>query len=291
MSRATWESFRYLAVSKRDREWGLYVTGAGRVVDQTFDYDFKAHPPPYYFTWDTGGKLPYYAMLYITRGQGEFESETAGHQTVLPGSLLLVSPDVWHRYRPDKNKPWTEYWITFGGELSRQWSRRSFLFKERSILAIGLDTAILQSFRSVFNRIRLSPPGLQQLIAANVMEILGVALAVPHEQPKGKRLVEQAKLIIETHNEEIIDMQEVAASLGISYDHFRHVFKEQTGMAPYEYHLQLRLNQAKELLRETSLSVAKIGAALGFVDASYFSNIFKRKVVRRPGEWRSSTRQ
>lgn len=43
----------------------------------------------------------------------------------------------------------------------------------------------------------------------------------------------------------------MAASLWIGYHQFRHTFKQLTGFAPYQYHLQLRIGRAKQLLTET----------------------------------------
>ena len=82
-------------------------------------------------------------------------------------------------------------------------------------------------------------------------------------------------------------MEQVAASLNLSYGRFRHVFKQQIGLAPHQYHLQVRINRAKELLRDTPMSVSKVAAALGFADLGYFSNVFKQRVGVRPSEWRS----
>lgn len=73
MQGVAWEFMRYLPVSRQDRQWGLYVTGAGRVVDAASDYDNLTHPPPYASSWDKGWVLPCYAISYLINGQGEFE--------------------------------------------------------------------------------------------------------------------------------------------------------------------------------------------------------------------------
>lgn len=150
---------------------------------------------------------------------------------------------------------------------------------------------MFHSYRCLLDRVRAAPPALQQLIAANTMEILGAALAAAKTPPDVKQFaarVEQAKLILERHTEELVDMEQLAASLGISYERFRHIFKQHTGLAPYQYHLQLRIDRAKELLRETTLPLGEITASLGFADLSHFSNIFKCKVGLWPSQWREA---
>lgn len=293
MRHLTWEFLRYLPIGKKDRQWGLYVTGAGRVVDATPDYDYSQHPPPYYSVWDKGWVLPDYALIYIIRGQGEFESELTGHRAVPAGSVILLFPEVWHRYRPCQDTPWTEYWVTFGGDYLKGLVRRGVISPRKPLLETGLDEAIFHPYRCLLDRVRSEPPALQQLIAANTMEILGAALAAGQARPERAQLtdrVERAKLVLQQRIEQEVDMEQLAASLGLSYERFRHVFKQQTGMAPCQYHLQLRIDRAKELLRETPLSVHEIAVALAFVEPAHFSNIFKRKVGMPPSQWRTEAR-
>ena len=84
-------------------------------------------------------------------------------------------------------------------------------------------------------------------------------------------------------------MKELAGSLGISYDYFRHIFKQQMGMAPYQYHLQLRINRAKELLHGTNMTTKDIAFALQFEAPYHFSRLFKQKTGMTPTEWRQGT--
>ena len=57
-------------------------------------------------------------------------------------------------------------------------------------------------------------------------------------------------------------------------------------MAPAQYHLQLRLNSARDRLKNTRLPVGEIAQQLGFESAQYFSRIFKQKTGRTPNSFR-----
>ena len=72
----------------------------------------------------------------------------------------------------------------------------------------------------------------------------------------------------------------------MSYAHFRRLFKQQTGLSPYQYHLQLRINRARELLHGTTLSVKQVAARLNFENPYHFSKIFKRKTGMAPHHFR-----
>ncbi|MBN2022679.1 MAG: AraC family transcriptional regulator [Pirellulales bacterium] len=288
------ERFRYVPVSRRDRLWELYLTATGRIVHRMPGDPDRGHPSPYYYTWENGRVLSEFGVSYITQGRGEFESETTGRQQIEAGTIILVFPDVWHRYRPAAGIGWTNYWVHFAGAYAERLMRRGLLSPDRPILDTGLNDQILRPFLTLFERIELETAGLQQLAAANVLEILGSALAAVRLREEGGKLdsvVREAKNLLAERVEEFVELKDVAELLGMSYDYFRHVFKEQTGMAPYQYHLQLRLNRAKELLNGTDMTTKDIAMTLQFESPYHFSRIFKQKTGMTPTQWRQGTRR
>ena len=86
-----------------------------------------------------------------------------------------------------------------------------------------------------------------------------------------------------------VDLRELAASLDVSYDGFRHAFKKHTGLPPHQYLLQLRIHRARELLCGTDLTVRQIAASLGFEDPYYFSRAFRKMTGRSPNRWRAES--
>ena len=284
------EYFQYLPVSERDVQWDLYVTGAGSSgVPPESRYPRSVHPRLYQFAWDRGRILPEYQVLYITRGEGMFESEITGKREIAAGSVMLLFPGVWHRYRPSRKTGWDEYWVSYNGDYARRLAKRGFISPHDPVLNVGLDDTILLPYLSLLDRVRLEPPGHQQLIAANTMEILAAALAAARASRTGGRAtaaIQQAKIVLTQHTEEIVDMEGLAASLHMSYAHFRRVFKQQTGLSPYQYHLQLRINRAREMLHGTTLTVRQVAAQLNFENPYHFSKIFKKKTGMSPSQWR-----
>ena len=108
--------FRYLPVSEREEQWGLYVTAGGfNAIAPGDQYPRPGHPRGYAFSMSQGRLLPEYQVLYITRGEGEFESKPSGLKKVAAGSVILLFPGVWHRYRPCPDVGWDEYWISYNG--------------------------------------------------------------------------------------------------------------------------------------------------------------------------------
>jgi AraC-like DNA-binding protein len=83
-------------------------------------------------------------------------------------------------------------------------------------------------------------------------------------------------------------MEKVAEELNVSYAWFRKAFKNYTGIAPHQYLLQLRIEKARVLLSDPSLSIKEIAARLNFESAFYFSRLFKEKMGVGPEQYRKN---
>jgi AraC-like DNA-binding protein len=91
-----------------------------------------------------------------------------------------------------------------------------------------------------------------------------------------RALVEQAIKTIESKVTEKLTAEEVATSVGLSESHLNRIFRQQTGYAPMDYARRYRVQKAKELLGDLSLSVKEIARRTGFDDAYHFSRVFRQ---------------
>ena len=70
------DEFRYLVVTPRDRQWGLHVTAAGVqfVPPGGTASAPRGHSLAHDYVWQHGRVLHKYAIVYVLRGEGEFDS-------------------------------------------------------------------------------------------------------------------------------------------------------------------------------------------------------------------------
>lgn len=73
-----------------------------------------------------------------------------------------------------------------------------------------------------------------------------------------------------------------------NYDSTRHAFRKAFGFSPREMLLRLRMEHAKNLLLETSLSIKEISARVGYVLPHDFNRFFQRYAGVAPSQWRSN---
>jgi transcriptional regulator GlxA family with amidase domain len=78
----------------------------------------------------------------------------------------------------------------------------------------------------------------------------------------------------------------MASFSGLSERSFKRRFARATGMSPLEYIQTLRLEESKQVLETTDLSVEAVAVQVGYEDASFFGRLFRRKVGLTPAQYR-----
>ena len=90
-------------------------------------------------------------------------------------------------------------------------------------------------------------------------------------------------------NEHLIDdisTADVAKHVNYSESYFGYAFKKKYGVSIGQYIVELRLAKSKNLLRNTSFSIAGVASSVGFDSPNYFSSLFKKHFGVSPKEYR-----
>ena len=90
-------------------------------------------------------------------------------------------------------------------------------------------------------------------------------------------LDEIARALIEHEFRQILKINKLAVSVNLSDSHFRHLFKRETGTTLAQYVLNKRMNEARNLLDTTYLSVKEVMNLVGICDDSHFAHCFRAK--------------
>lgn len=102
------------------------------------------------------------------------------------------------------------------------------------------------------------------------------------------RRIGQSLAYMRQHLGEPVQVATLAAQANISPSHFFVLFKRQTGCAPIDYFIRLRMQEARRLLDGSTLNVKEIAARLGYDDPFYFSRVFKSVHRVSPSRYRSA---
>jgi AraC family transcriptional regulator len=101
-------------------------------------------------------------------------------------------------------------------------------------------------------------PGLSDRQLAGVRDLMAARLAEP------------------------IPLADMATVAGLSVSQFARLFKARLGVAPHQYLLQLRVDTASRLLRETSLSIAEVAARCGFSHQEHLTRVVQAHLGTTP---------
>lgn len=144
-----------------------------------------------------------------------------------------------------------------------------FLGRSDSLSALALDqfslvlgAHLLQRYGVFQKTLRRSKGGLAPWQKRRASELL-------HENMQGR-----------------IRLSDIARECGLSVSHFARSFKTSFGVSTHQWLLQHRIEHAKQLMRQTSLSLIHIAIQSGFNDQAAFTRTFRQLVGVSPGRWR-----
>ncbi|MCC8065827.1 MAG: response regulator [Clostridiales bacterium] len=98
-------------------------------------------------------------------------------------------------------------------------------------------------------------------------------------------VLDAIEYVQKNYNQKIL-LEEIAENSGFNANYFSELFKKETGKNFSAYVLELRMEKAKQLLRDTKKTIYEIAAEVGYKDSKYFSQQFTRTVGVKPNEYR-----
>lgn len=284
---------RYLTYSERDTLWSCYGTTVGRdrtEPDDDYPPHPENHPRNYFFNKRIGRTLQEFAIVYIVRGQGQLEVNGTGYR-LKSGSAFFLFPGIRHWYAPDSHTGWDEYWVGFNGKEVERLYGEKFFTPDKPLFQVGIHQSLIQLFNEVIELSKSEAPSYQFNIGSTILKMISsiISMEQKHNQPEeSDLLVEKAKALFAGNIQNSITVEEVAAELGLNQSRFGKLFKNYTGLTPYQYFLHMRVNRAKELLETTDCSIKELAYKLHFNDQYHFSKLFKQKTGMSPTLWLKS---
>ncbi len=208
------------------------------------------------------------------------------------GDLILIEPGEAHSNRAFGSATFAYAVMYIPERLMKQALRDLTGIDEVSLPRFRAPTPHLAAFRRHLVRthamLSASPEALEQqsgflMFLSRLLESQQFCFAPPAAGREHCK-VSVARNYIDAHFRDNISLGEIAAVAGLSPFHLLRSFRSQVGLPPATYQIQLRITEAKRLLR-TGQCIAGTAAELGFVDQSHLTRHFQRIVGTSPGKY------
>ena len=140
---------------------------------------------------------------------------------------------------------------------------------------------------------RLYAESLFNLLSTHLLRHYAKKEFLPKNYSDGlsTRQLKLAKSYINGNLEHPIKLNDIASLLGISQFYFCHLFKKSTGIAPYQYVIQQRVEKAKNLIKKSQLPLVEISYECGFSSQSQMTQHFRKQVGITPKVYRNKIKE
>ena len=144
---------------------------------------------------------------------------------------------------------------------------------------IGISQSILELYTNILEVVEEERTGYAVFIASIICHMLGEVYYKSQCRINTSVLdkINLARIMMRKNLHTNKTSEAIATDLGVSYSWFRKAFKENIGISPAQYQLQLKLSKAKELLTNTDDSISEIAYQLGSIVLAIFLCFLRQK--------------
>jgi AraC family L-rhamnose operon transcriptional activator RhaR/AraC family L-rhamnose operon regulatory protein RhaS len=248
----------------------------------------------------------FYELVIVLNGSGQHITAGKGY-SISRGDVFVIKPFVQHTYKnihdleienilfvPEKlNIPQADirnisgYFALFDAEPML---REKHDFKSRLTLTHEQLAIVTQIIIKLHSELKNKDDGFRFMIITYFMQLIGyLSRCYSHSREKhSQKLLQISSMIdfIETNYHNHVTLNKIAAKGNISGRTADRIFKEALKMSPIEYLLKVRINNAKNLLKNQQCTVSEAAFQSGFNDSNYFTKQFKKFTAISPRKYK-----
>ncbi len=216
-------------------------------------------------------------------------------ENCIPGDVALIPPYVIHRAATSQESEFIA--LTLDADMVSNIAYEAvnpdlveiiphFSKYDPLIYQIGLALKTALQLDGLGSR--LYAESLRTALSAHLLQHYSAPKHIIQEYRGGLpkyKLQRVVEFIIDHLSEDLL-LGAMAQEVGMSQYHFARLFKQSTGLSPYQYVIHCRVERAKMLLLQSKLKISEIASLVGFADQSQFTRHFKRLLGVTPTEIR-----
>lgn len=228
-------------------------------------------------------------IIYGESGEGRLTVDGKTYD-ILPGTCFFLPRGVPHDYWPVGEKEWRTNWLCFEGSCLDK-TLENLGLQCACVVELPDPTRMDALFKNIMSELHADHVFGQLRASSHVYRLLTELHLIKREQieqqfrktPKLDPVLEY----IEAHVSDVITLEELAAQMNLTPQHFCRVFKDAVGERPFQYILKRRIQISKRYLVRPEMRISEVGQKVGIENSSYFCYNFKRLEGMTPTEFRA----
>lgn len=246
-------------------------------------------------TFRPRGRLDF-QLLYVASGKTHFYFEEGKDTVVSAGNMVLYRPKEPQKYVYYGSEQAEVYWVHFTGSNVRNILKSYGITNDMRVIPAGTLLEYSRIFKQMIQELQQCRAGYEELLAMLLRQIF---IIISRQMTKERTLksdyldteMELALEYFNTNYNKDLNIDDYAASRGMSVSWFIRTFKQYAGTTPMQYIVALRITNAQMLLETTNYNVTEIGNFVGYDNPLYFSRIFKKQKGFSPSEYRKQLKK
>ncbi len=258
---------------------------------------------------NSGETHDFWELVYVDSGEIIVQAGKTKH-VLERGSLIFHKPNEYHNIAANQKTAANVFITTFAASSKAMdfFKEKKFVLPEqlRPYIKILMqegkaflgDQILQENIRGLqlkedvpFGCKQIFRTTLEQLLIHLIRteeELSQIPFIFPDKESIDNHLVGAVIKLLQEHVYGKITVEEICRELNYSKAYISKIFRESCGCTMVEYYTDLKIKEAKRLIREKNYSLAEISDMLCFHNPHYFSRVFKGKVNMTPSEYGDS---
>lgn len=247
-------------------------------------------------------------LMFVIKGAGTCRINGQPY-TATRGDIFIMLPGDTHEFIKERN--FIFYTIMFRSTLFNHYeisilnqfpffrdliNKQSKMTKRLQFTSPYVDEMELKT-QSIAGEFESRNPGFEVSARAGFLQFIIYMLRhlkeeiLPSKALSNKSAVACVIYYINMHCNSNLTLDKLAKKAGVSIATLSRIFKEETGLVPFDFINKVRVGKAQLELENSDKSITQIAIELGYYDSSYFSRIFKRYANVTPRAYRMNKRK
>lgn len=214
--------------------------------------------------------------------------------TLMAGYFLAVPPNIRHQMHEKSKIKHHFFFVVFDfSPVVQRHPKLEKFWRQKLIVVIPRAESLMAPFRQLIHEVAISHPlpalGLRLTLDHLVLEASRLFLnrKTPSSLVAVHPAVLRAKERLEKEPSRRWTLSNLSQVSGLSACHLAERFTRDVGIPPHQYLLQMRIERAKEMLRQSDLPITDLALEMGFSSSQHFASAFKRLTGVTPQHYRS----